>query len=928
VPLSFFGFEVNRRFLVSCFTFSGISGLLYEVVWTRKLSLILGSTAIAVSICLAAYLGGMALGSSLLGRRCDRWRYPAAAYGAMELGIGLYGLVSLALLSLLDPLQAQILGRIPYPYAGLLEFAAVAILLLPPTFLMGGTLPTLLRASAASRAETIGAEVGRLYSANTLGGVAGAAIAGFGLLPAFGLRTSVWIAAAINLLLSVLVIWRLRSEVAPLAAPQAEGSVPQALERAPAVPAVVMFVSGFCALLYEVIWTRSLEPILGSSTWSFTIMLTMFLAGLAAGVAIAGRILRRSPPIFSAGILLATVQFLAGMSVVGGLFLLNVLPGWFFKIYQGVGGRPALFFLGQAALCGAMFFVPAMFLGSAFPFAVTAASRGSGATPAGLVGRLYAFNTLGNIAGSFLALLLIPWIGLRGSFMLGACLNMAMAVLGTAFASEFTAVKRFTIAAVTAVAAFAVVWTTPPWNFASMVNGIYYVAPAVAEYGFDVYQRRLAELQVLYYREGYGATVAVSARDERRQIMIDGRSEAGTTSATQVALGHVPFALNREFHRAFVIGFGSGGTAGCVGTHPIDSVDVADLEPAVIQAAPFFRDLNHDVISNPKVHTHAADGRSLLAASPEKSYDLILSQPSLPWAPGAAKVFTRDFYEIARRRLQPGGVYGQWFQLYNLDESGIQSMMRTFASVFPEALVMVVGRNSGEVMMFGSDQPIRLDWQHLDRIYDFPVAASDMARIRVPTRGALAGRILFGTSEMARIGAGARLNTDDNGYLEFSSLSSVYRDAKNEMLDMLLAQSVDPWLYVQGRPENEDALNLAQIQMADACLHFSDYRRGFDLINTALRQKNTFEGNLVAGDLLYKANRTADAAEYWKRCLEFGAHRNLILPRLVAHYSRLWPKQRPPEYSDWIVESPVRGSNPLAGLYLSDGTTGVTGSLP
>ncbi len=907
--------KTHRLLLLCCFVLSGLSGLVYEVAWTRKLGLIFGSTAIAASICLAAYLGGMAAGSYLWGRLADRMRRPGWAYGAMELGIGAYGLVSLAIFDVLQPMRARFWGQLAEPFSGMLDFALVGLALLLPTMLMGGTLPALLRA-VQSKDCPVQKDVGVFYSANTFGGVAGVAIAGFGLLPQIGLHGSVRFAAVLNLLLGAVVLLMFRrAEAAPTVESTNSFSPPAW------IPAIVIAVSGFTALFCEVVWTRSLEPIVGSSTWSFSIILTTFLLGLAVGIAIGGRFSMRFPRIPPL-VLLAASQLFAGLFVSAGLYLLNFLPLWFVTLYGAASGNTAVFLLFQGALCGSICLLPAVFTGASFP--LTVASAGARATP-GMAGRLYAVNTAGTIAGAFLSgLILIPWMGLRNCFLLASSLSLAMAALAVVSASEWPWRVRRIAAAVPVATAAVFVFTAPQWDRVPMMTGVFDSAPMILRDGYDRYIERLRSAKVLFYREGYGATVSVFERGNRRSIALDGRVEAGTSAATQTALGHIPAALNRDFHRAFVVGFGSGGTAGCLALHGLERVDVADLEPAVFQAAPLFSEVNHNVLSNPRVHTHAADGRSMLVGASEGSYDLILSQPSLPWAPGAAKVFTLDFYRLARSRLRPGGVYGQWFQLYNLNETGVRSMLRTFAEVFPEVLVLTAGRQAGELIMFGSDRPIRIDWNRLNALYNSPTSSADLRRVGFSAKGVLLARVLFGTREVAGIAGSAPLNTDDNGSLEFSALANIYQDRKDEILNRLFAASIDPWEYVEPRPSGEDAYP-AQLEMSEAALVMRDTERGFKFVRRAVEQKESFETHVLLGDLLYATSHSEEAAQEWKRGLDFKPDDVRVVRRLVSYYQLLWPWQRPAEYSEWKKIVPAAGDDPLSGVFVNDAGQRVSG---
>jgi spermidine synthase len=907
---------LKRIVLISCFAASGASGLIYEVAWTRKLALVVGSTTIAVSICLAAYLGGLALGAHLFGRMADRLRRPAVAYAAIEFGIGAYALLSLPLISLLGSLEYWLAARIEISAVGsaLLEALLAGGSLILPTILMGASLPALIRAVEAmgENHEVLGFEVGLLYSLNTFGGVAGAALAGFLLLPAAGLSRTVWIASACNLLLGTIVWSVFRGSVADVSgATPIRSRVPA---RGNAIGAV-MFASGFASLLCEVVWTRSLEPIVGSSSWSFSIMLSTYLFGLASGIWSGGRLTKSKRLSGDAGrLLLACAQVLTALAVFAGLFVLGTLQNWFISFYTTFQDSPYLFLLSQMAITGSLFAAPAFFIGTSFPFAIEASKEG-GETAASLVGRLYALNTAGTILGSLTGgLVLVPWIGLRNCFLVACAVSLVAgcAALGL-YRSWSLELRLGGILALGIAGALAIVFA-PEWDKFQMTYGVYYSAPTTARIGAKQTFERQHSLSLLYYREGRSATVSVSARDTRKILSIDGRTEASTNAATQIALGHLPFALGRRFENALVIGLGSGSTAGSLAMYDLNRIDVAELEPAVREAADYFSETNHDFSRNHKIHIYTEDGRAFLSGKHGPSYDLITSQPSVPWAPGAAKLFTSDFYRLVRSKLKPGGVYAQWFQLYNLEFRDVQSVLHTFASVFPGVLVLTVGRNSGEVVMFGSDQPLRLNWDAVDQLFATPKRIQDLAKLGIHTKGALLSRVLFGPAEMGF--AKAKLNTDDNGLLEYSAIAHVYLDSKDQNMDRLYEASVNAWNYVDRIPEGETR-RVASIQMGDAALYQGDYRRGYEYIQSAINQKESYETDLVGGDLLFKLNHLSAAAESWTRALTFRANDPLAKMRLVAYYKLLRPSQRPPEFAKWVASLPpgaVSVNDAFAGI--------------
>jgi spermidine synthase len=482
----------TRILLLTCFTLSGVSGLIYEVVWTRKLGFIFGSTAVAIGVCLAVYLGGLALGSYFSGPIADRMSRPARAYALMELAIGACGLLSLPLLDAAGWIYARFEP---------LAFVLVALALLPPTILLGGTLPVVIR--AAQRRSALVTVTGRLYSANTLGGVAGAALAGFVLLPHWGMLRTAAAAGALNLALAG-ALWLVFGQHESPPVTPASNPVMTALPNPVPIPvvAIVLGISGFCALLDEVIWARSLEPVVGSSTWSFAIMLSPFLLGLALGIAVATRlarapsVLRRVGPVA----MLAWALSLTGSAVFLGMFILHLLPEWFSSLYADLEGYPRWFLASHALVAGSISFVPAFCIGTVFPLALALSPNPPG--PARLVGRLYSINTAGSIAGACLAgLVVIPWLGLRGGLLLAIAVNLAAAASLLIAAAGPWRTRAITGAIPIAVAGM-MLYAAPAWDRTQMTTGVYSLASTIFENGQDSLPVLMSQPRLRYYREG------------------------------------------------------------------------------------------------------------------------------------------------------------------------------------------------------------------------------------------------------------------------------------------------------------------------------------------------------------------------------------------------------------------------------------------
>jgi spermidine synthase len=828
--------------LLVVFLLSGASGLIYEVVWSRALVLVFGSTTHAVSTVLAAFMGGLALGSILVGRRGDRLRHPLRVYAWIEVAIAVTALAVLALLPAMVPIYRLLWGVVGDSPTGVttLRFVLACLVLLPPTTLMGATLPILSayleRAGQASSglqetaARDRGTGAGALYAANTLGAVAGVAAAGFLLLPALGMRASALAAAACNLIAAA-AAFRLarRSDHLPCASVSAvshegEATSPSATAPVPAGHPVVLMVafgiSGAGALIFEVVWTRVLSLVLGSSTQAFTIMLTTFLAGLALGSAAATRLLRRLPdPILA----FALTEVAAGAWAFFGIRLFPELPYTFVELFRAAGGPTPLFHAGRFLIAALVMLPPTLFLGAAFPLAARAALAVR-STVSDQVASLYTANTVGAILGSCAAgFLLIPAFGLQNTLVAGCMAVLAAGAVLLAAAPSARPLPRHVLAAALLVSVLVLPGATPPWNSAAMTSGVFQYAP----HYIQQFKSRSEFLQYhasqgeLFYKDGPTTTVSVERRSERINgeintvLSVNGKvdaSSAGDTD-TQVLLGQLPLLAARRAGSVLVIGMGSGVTAGSALTHPVSSLAIVEIEPAIIEAQTFFENVNGRPLMDPRTTVRINDARNDLLMSDE-TYDVIISEPSNPWITGPSRLFTREFFELARTRLNPGGLLCQWVQLYGLDHDALATILRTYAAVFPHRLVFK--GSPGDLLILGSTGPINLDVEEIASRMKNPPVAADLARIDVAEPADLFSRFRLDDNgieayiSMGSASAGpghddGLLNTDDNAKVEFAAARTLYQQ-DHEANDHEIAQvacSILPHLgFLPGSREN------------------------------------------------------------------------------------------------------------------------------
>lgn len=763
-------------FLAAAFFLSGASGLVYQVVWTRLLILVFGSTTIAVSTVLAVFMGGLALGAFVGGRWIDRWPRPLIVYAWLEAAVGAYGLCVPWALDRALPLYQMVWSEAASSPGLLLAVRVVfiALILIVPTTLMGATLPVLSRAIAPKAASVPGL-IGRFYATNTAGAVIGAFGAGFILMPAVGVTPTIVAAVAGNLAAAVaawIVIrrWRGTDHPAPSATPRAQATdreIPQG-GRAMWV-AVTLAVSGAAALIDEVAWSRALGLIIGSSVYAFTAMLTTFLVGLAAGAASGIWLMRR---VRGRLVLLGAVQIAiaaAGLTTVALLAQLPFALVWAAGALRAIG--PWSVPLAQFALSFLVMWLPTFGFGLVFPIALHLLVAGPD-TAGAAVGRLYAINTGGAIAGAFVAgFVLLPSVGVQHTLFLAVGASLMLGIMLIVADASVSRVRSLGVGVGLAVAAVLIGAAVPTWSATLMSSGVYWNLPRyVAGYdeaGISGVEARMPKGRTLYHREGLTATVVVEQDpDGNRSLTINGRTESGDLfMRTQVLIAHWPVWLAPRADRVLVIGFGSGATAGSVLRHPVRRLDVVELEAAVLDASRVFEPENGRPLADFRTRVSAADGRNFLLLTPDR-YDIIISQPSLPWVAGAATLFTQDFFDIAAAHLEPGGVFGQWVDAGAMGREQLHSVLAAFALVFPHFLA--VEPTPGDLFLIGSASPLALDPRRIAESFADPAIAADLRRVDIGEPRNLYETFLGDDAMVKPLLAGAIPNRDENVYVEFS----------------------------------------------------------------------------------------------------------------------------------------------------------------
>ena len=789
---------LRRRLFVGCYAASGAAALIYEVTWTRLFTLQMGHTVAAASTVLAAFMGGLAIGAWIAGRVAASPTRRLQSYAVLEL------LVALIALALPTALRASV-PTLSWAYAdgdaparfAIIRLTLSLALLGVPAAAMGATFPiaaawiaSTKRATRPESADTAAAGSGLLYAANTSGAALGAIAAGFWLIPAIGIRHTTWAGIILNVAAAMGALWVAGAEGAGAidALDTRAGRKTTSLgKRAPALPGLACAAaafSGFIALVYEVAWTRILALVLGPTTYAFATMAAAFITGIAIGSAIGARLARRVsyPAIWLAGtlVLVAVAGSFAGWFAASRLPLIVAAE----VADPGVAFGPVI--LRQAFRVALLLFPMTFAFGAAFPLALETASTDLGAAGRDAA-RVYAANTAGAIAGALAGgFVLVPALGLQGTFVQVSRLAtiagglVAMIAIGQHATGRRRARVSIGAMAVASVA-LALIVSLPEWDRQLLVSGAYKYAPYMRGDDLDV-SLRAGRLE--YYKEGAAATVSVRRLAGTVSLAIDGKVDAsnGGDMLTQRLLALLPAVLHRDPRDFCIIGLGSGVTLGtALASGGVRHADVVEISPEVVEASAFFERENGGALGAPGVRLIVGDGRSHLLLSRQR-YDVIVSEPSNPWIAGVAALFTREFFEAARARLKPDGLLCQWAHTYDMSPDDLKSIVRTFASVFPQGSMWLVG--DGDLLLIGTTGA-SLD-PHLDGLARrltpaiAEAALPDVAITPAAAPFALLSLFAGGPDEIREYADGAIVQTDDRMSLEFSAPRGIYGRLANQ----------------------------------------------------------------------------------------------------------------------------------------------------
>ena len=764
------------------FFFSGVTALIYENVWTRMLTLVFGHTVYSVSIVLAAFMAGLGFGSFLFGHAIDRLASRSEDSGPDENAdlpsvpgwdlpkpLLIYGLIEI-LIAVLCALLSYLFSEFSLIYAWMYSWLPESVgfqdvikallafgLMFVPTTLMGATLPIISKYYVTD-SNKLGSQIGILYGLNTLGASLGCLLTGFFLIATFGLLQTVLGAAAVNLFIGISAI-RIYQDRGGKVAPglkRSDFSLPSfQWDGNQKFWMAVSFACGFTALAYEVVWTRLLVFSISSTTYSFSMMLAVFLLGIVLGSFLAIPLISRCKNLRTALIYLQTG---VGLYLIISVYLMEIFLSspWNSYNLQDPVSAFGRYFKDSSALM----LVPTILLGMSFPILIKIVAGSHEHVGRG-TGLIYGTNTLGAIFGSLVTgFFLLPGLGSQRSLTLIATVNflLVLALFRTGGYST-VAIRK----GLTAVFAALILYT----NMAMPDNLLKRFFMRDSAGGRD-------PGKLLYFDEGLTDTVAVFEDNYgildpgAKRLITNGISmSASNLIATRymIMFAHVPILLSENPENVLVICFGTGQTTGAAAVHPrVLSVDSVELSSSVILAGSIFAKENHEVLLNPKVRFIIEDGRNHFLTT-SRMYDVITSEPPPPRTAFTVNLYTREYYQFAKKRLNSGGIMAQWIPLHSQSAREVDMHFRTFLSEFPYAMAWLSVAN--EILIIGSDRPIPVDFEKLRGRITEPAVKQALAELEIHNVYSLLSNIWFLEEQLEGLSAGKAIISDNKPSIEF-----------------------------------------------------------------------------------------------------------------------------------------------------------------
>jgi len=893
-----------------CFFLSGAAGLIYQVAWMKSLGLLFGYTAYATATAIAVFMAGLALGSFCWARWCESRADAVRIYAWLEFGIGCMGASSVAGLALV---RAAYLAAHPFLATSsitLLCFRIIgaAFVLGVPSFLMGGTFPILIRAAVRQR-QQFSKRVGRLYAVNTLGAVAGTLAAGFVILPAIGLRLTVFVAAALNFgagMLALRTASPLSSNDPATQTPRQAGKAATATltRRQTQLLLGAFALVGFTALVYEVSWTRALATFLGSSTYAFTLMLGTFFLGIVIGSLLYEKFFSGAQASISGFV---WTQTAISAAIVVLLFCFTALPGFIPSILRATGSSFGGMILAEFVTCSLAMLPAAIAFGVNFPLVIAVLAGGNAEETGGAVaGRAYAVNTAGGILGALAGgFLLLPALGSFRLMMAMAVTNALLAILLGCFPRQKNwaaiAANFVTVALLAYLGISGAAYSKTIAAFGALLYGNYHDERLTV--------REIADTEdVVFFQDGVNATISVTKSDDYVALKTNGKVDASNLdTSTQLLLGDLGAVFHPHPRRVLIVGLGGGMTASAVARFPdVEQIDCVEIEPAVLHAQPFLTRLNRGVLADARFHLIVDDARNYVQTTSAR-YDLIISEPSNPWIAGISSLYTREFYTALQHRLEPDGMFVQWIQAYGLTPDSFRMIV---GSLGPNFADLSLWRSSGrDYLVLARLQPGNFTFDRARKLWGVPGLQQDFQELKLAAPEGWPAYFRLGDAELRKIAAGALANTDDHTRLEFEAPKRLLAESLTEELGSYLAG-----FSKSAVPENllAEDVPLVRLAAAETALDANDARaaKWLEAVAGAPPERESY----LRGRLALLQGHAEEAAYLLRRSIEKNYSPLSVLYWLSLAEAQLGETQKAADHLQQVLAERPRDELALTAL--------------
>jgi spermidine synthase len=801
-----------RRVVFLFAFFSGLSALIFEIVWAKVFALVFGSTILSVSAVVSSFFAGLAIGSLVFGKASDRSSNVLRLYGLIEIGIGISSLLATlspsAFSGLFGLIQRAFVER--YSLLILSRFLVSFALFLLPSALIGGTFPVLARFFV--RSSFAGKDIGSLYATNTAGGMLGTFLAGFVLIGHLGVAEAAVVASSINLFVGVssLLLSRKKHPAKPRRVALAEKDTRRSplklvASQVPVFIPAAMAVSGFCALGYEVLWTRTLSHLTGTTSYTFTIMLFTFLLGTVVGSYLISKFLEGKRN-------LSTLSTFGVLEILVGIFafFFTRIVSFFASLVQFHHAESWLGWLySRFALSSLSLLVPAALLGATFPLAAKLGSRVDEHFGHRL-GLIYSLNTLGGVLGSVVTgFVLMQFFGTETSFLILGVMSGLLGVLVLlAEKGGRSSVLRLSF---------------------FFLLGLSFVFSILFPSHFfrDTFGAKVTG-RLVYFKERSDAAVEVFEEDSPsappcKKLYINGTSNTGTNFQARRYMklqALIPVLIHRNPEDVLVICFGTGMTLGASVVSPdVKSAHCVEISKAVLDAGPIFKEESNDVLGNQKVKVFVEDGRNFVALARRK-YDIITLEPSPPTDAGSVNLYTKEFYKACKSSLKERGTVAQWIPFHTQSQEQTRMLISSFISVFPHSLLFMTDRL--ETLILGSRTPFSIDVSLLRERFKTPSIRNTLQEIGITGPYSLLGCLLMDTFALKSFSQGARELSDNHPCIEyFIPLNPTESIPKSEALVGVMMNLMSSRTDVRGLSRllssnsqaDEDSLRAARASM-------------------------------------------------------------------------------------------------------------------